>query len=488
LYGGNSADPGSPTELDGLWVWNGTTWAQLSPTGNNPSTRYGAMMCKAPGLSNTLMLWGGLGDTNQKVYLYDRVANTWTDLAAPATAPPVRRDGVLFYDEDRDVAVLYGGAPGDDFGTLVDDVWEWDGALWREKFSQVAKPLASARALASALNTTRKEVLLAPNVEDHKTWVYDLVGRLWSYTEANPEIENRRGMAVAFDPVGGDAIAFGGESSTTGVPVADMSRWSWSEEGIAPYVQGPGVLHGRLQPQLYETDSGYVYVFGLELEQLPEYLVDVGDELSIVQTFGWPGDTKLIRFDAKIRYDRRMPKYRKLEPGAGVVFTDDDLAAVGDGLEGVRLPEALFAEDDRDRLLAVSGATVSGGSNNALPATPHRVTEIISGQGQIGSWAGDTGTYPAGTTALVEHASANFVDEVAAAPVTLELLGAQWRLSLDADIDGGGYQTLCSVVEQAVNLDPDGFKRTSLAAHLSKVADGATVILRFRLTLEATTS
>lgn len=102
--------PGPGVELNDMWIFDGTTWLDVTPTtGALPPGRdwYGAAYDTARG---RFVLFGGrssalasnLGDT----WEFDGVA--WTQMT-PVNAPTARRWNAMAYDAAAGVTILFGG-------------------------------------------------------------------------------------------------------------------------------------------------------------------------------------------------------------------------------------------------------------------------------------------------------------------------------------------------------------------------------------------
>jgi hypothetical protein len=115
---------------DDTWRWDGASWSEVTPA-DGPGPRVNAPGVWHPGLDGILMVGGGTGQDDPfsaETWLWRD--DTWTDITG-AVEPSPRNAHALAYDEAREVVVLVGGIaePG---GSQVLDVWEFDGATWRE--------------------------------------------------------------------------------------------------------------------------------------------------------------------------------------------------------------------------------------------------------------------------------------------------------------------------------------------------------------------
>lgn len=124
LFGGDTFASGTTTPLNDTWVWNGTTWSQMSP-GASPSARQFPAIAY-DSASRKLVLLGGLtagfaalNDT----WTWD--GSTWTQ-QSPATSPPAMTRPAIAPDPSSGRIVLTGG-----FGSgSLNDNWTWTGTTW----------------------------------------------------------------------------------------------------------------------------------------------------------------------------------------------------------------------------------------------------------------------------------------------------------------------------------------------------------------------
>ncbi|RFS17266.1 PD40 domain-containing protein [Emticicia sp. C21] len=118
LYGGMN---------DGIWEFDGSSWVNIKPEGENPGERIAAGYCYDS--KRGMMIFSG-GMSNGK-----RVNDTWgwdgVKWHKLSTMAPMKRAmGYMVYDKKRDKVVLFGGRiswPIDE-----NDTWEWDGETWKK--------------------------------------------------------------------------------------------------------------------------------------------------------------------------------------------------------------------------------------------------------------------------------------------------------------------------------------------------------------------
>jgi hypothetical protein len=123
------------------WLWNGSQWDAAKPA-HSPSGRQGEGMAFVASPKQVILFGGfasGLG------YLNDTWLWNGTDWSSPtlSSVPPVRISPALFSGQH---AVLFGG--GGSRGPLG-DAWSWDGSQWTQISSSHVPPAREAAAGAS---------------------------------------------------------------------------------------------------------------------------------------------------------------------------------------------------------------------------------------------------------------------------------------------------------------------------------------------------
>lgn len=180
-----------------------------------------------------VVLFGGADERRVLADLWTWTGTEWRCLAAHG--PPPRTFPALAWDGAGERLVLFGGnavlfgSPGGGGETFLDDMWEWDGRRWQEISSRAPGPRAEAGA---AWDSRRRRVVMFGGYRQERTgrlrlgdtWEWD--GERWALvSETGPAARN--GAALAYDPVLGVTVLFGGNG-----PAADTWKWDgrrWSE-------------------------------------------------------------------------------------------------------------------------------------------------------------------------------------------------------------------------------------------------------------------
>ncbi len=119
LFGGYDA-----TQYFGdTWVYDlaANSWTEASPSGSAPPERTRASLVFAPN-NGGFILFGGVAGTTlfNDTWAYEPVANTWSELISPASAPAARDGQAMVYDAKTNRAILFGGSAGTSF---FNDTW-----------------------------------------------------------------------------------------------------------------------------------------------------------------------------------------------------------------------------------------------------------------------------------------------------------------------------------------------------------------------------
>ena len=201
------------------------SWSMLYPT-MAPPVRLEATFAMHETLGKAVLLWGyeaGVPATTAWVFS----GNTWS--LQSGIVPPYRTEPAIAFDAVRNEVVVFGGNnPGID---LRDDTWRWNGTQWTEAVVAVKPP---ARLSASmAFDRARGVTVLfggfgpgSPLVPLADTWEWNGLAWQQRFPSASPPA---RGQAtMAFDPVDGGVLLFGGIGSGLGSGTLFTDTWTWN--------------------------------------------------------------------------------------------------------------------------------------------------------------------------------------------------------------------------------------------------------------------
>ncbi|MGE3109013.1 MAG: kelch repeat-containing protein [Phycisphaerales bacterium] len=243
LFGGYGA---TNTAMGDLWEWDGSEWSLLNDSG--PLASDSALV--ADSVRQRLVLFSGWPSPG---LTWEWDGSAWAQVAD--AGPPPRINHAMAFDEARGEAVLFGGFSATDFGGYT-DTWAWNGTQWTRK------PLGPySFFVAMAFDAARNRTLTVSNLSSQgptETWEWD--GSQWHFATATGP-RARANAALAFNPVDGRALYFGGRvySFLDYFYFDDTWEWdgvSWSRLDIA----GPSERAGAAMA--YDADRGRFVLFG----------------------------------------------------------------------------------------------------------------------------------------------------------------------------------------------------------------------------------
>ncbi|MCA8949523.1 MAG: hypothetical protein KDE27_08465, partial [Planctomycetes bacterium] len=177
--------------------YDGVNWTQASPA-VSPPRRSQASLCTAPTLGGVL-LFGGTNFNNppgpngeivwNDTWVYDSLADTWTQLQPTGTLPTARAGASLLFDPNLGLYVLHGGYT-DNNGTIqpLSDTWTFDGTTWTDVSSTYGSPSGPRVRFASAEAPHGCQVLFGGSSAvfgtiNNETWMQGCTGttaRSWN--------------------------------------------------------------------------------------------------------------------------------------------------------------------------------------------------------------------------------------------------------------------------------------------------------------------
>jgi hypothetical protein len=234
---------GMSTKMYGdTWIFNESTqaWNQVT-CGRRavcPPARAFQAMAYDP-VRGLHVIFGGYAGTNSDVfwladtYTFNTATKTWTNMTG-STAPPAREGAAASYVPGVGI-VLYGGSTSQ---TVFNDMYVWSGTQWLPVTSTIAgDPTASVPSLYlpnMSWDPVRHVVIVAKGLRNtgwtpsEDTWFVTLVnsGGAWhaawalasgigcqSAASSPPDPVVHRGARMAFDPIAGVQVFFGGTST-----------------------------------------------------------------------------------------------------------------------------------------------------------------------------------------------------------------------------------------------------------------------------------
>lgn len=208
------------------WSWQGSSWRLLTEVG--PSPRTFPASASDPD-SGTGFLFGGnrvlFGtDASRDTFLADLWTwqdTRWTRQPSAGPAPAARAEAAMTYDTRRRRLVLFGGySRTNGVTTRFGDTWEWDGRRWSRASDRGPTPRNGA---AMAYDPVRGVSVLfggSDGAASGETWEWD--GADWTRSDV-PLADPRFNTVMWYDPATKRLMRFGGWY--------DGRRWGDTWEG-----------------------------------------------------------------------------------------------------------------------------------------------------------------------------------------------------------------------------------------------------------------
>lgn len=213
LFGGWGGDE---SYFADTWLYDpaANVWTELSPAGVVPSRRAFHQMVYDPDTGEVLLFGGSRNEEEflNDTWLYDPVANVWTELIPEDVVPPARMDHAMVYDPAGHRLIMFGGWSGD---TAFNDTWAYDPAANTWTDLDPAGDLPPARdSHAMVYDPDTGTIILFGGFTEEvmgDTWQYDPAANRWTELEpagATPAPRDRHRMV--YDPIRRQVLLFGG--------------------------------------------------------------------------------------------------------------------------------------------------------------------------------------------------------------------------------------------------------------------------------------
>lgn len=243
------------------WLWNGTTWSEVSFAAQVPWTA-GSAVTTYDSAQDRVIVLAYPGTDRDGLGVWAWINNNWIEqLPTQPGGPKANYPGVA-YDSKRELVMVFGGdAPGPD----SDATWEWNGTRWRMWRTSLPPPRWEQ---STTYDARRARVVMfggtgtGPANDD--TWEWD--GTTWSQRISAVAPPPRYAGAMAYDERRGVTVLFGGltpifDASRTMSLTAYYDTWEWNgstwQQRFPTTSPGPHACC-TLPEMTYDRKRGYV--------------------------------------------------------------------------------------------------------------------------------------------------------------------------------------------------------------------------------------
>jgi fructose-specific component phosphotransferase system IIB-like protein len=295
-FGGGTGFPGPC--INELWVithLNGVGgspgWTKMAPTGTLPPVREGHTAVYDPN-TNKMIVFGGT-DCNGNYYndlwiLSNADGSTatpsWAEVTPIGTPPSARSQATAIYDSVNNVMTLYAG--GTTSTNVLGDVWTLTNAngvtgtpTWTQISPTGTAPAARVGHSATYDSANNRMTIFGGGNNHGKVlndgWILTNANNIggapaWIQATFTDTAPNRESHEAMYDPVSGDMVIFGGDSSLPKTFTDDhvfvltnangLASGTWTQDGPAPRLHTSAV---------YDSVTDQMVVFGGETANGP---------------------------------------------------------------------------------------------------------------------------------------------------------------------------------------------------------------------------
>ncbi|HYK92659.1 MAG TPA: PKD domain-containing protein, partial [Thermoplasmata archaeon] len=202
------------------WLYSSAGWTNITPTGASPSPRnVNSKLVYDAGDGYDLLAGGANINVGSFTDTWKFESGKWTNITSKVTGSPPAYIGRGVYDPAAGVVVFYGGA-GSCTGPSV--TWTYRAGNWTDITTTAGSPTAAAGAGAITYDPIEKGVIFTGGYDNYcdvvnQTWVFR--NSAWTditNTTGGPNPPGRWEARMAFDPLLGGDLVFGGNEQYTG--------------------------------------------------------------------------------------------------------------------------------------------------------------------------------------------------------------------------------------------------------------------------------
>lgn len=298
--------------------WDGSKWETMAKTG--PEARYGHAMAYDR-KRKVVVLFGGKDKSDNYLNdLWTWDGKIWKQKTTAGSIPPACMGHSIAYDAGRRVVVVFGGLLKD--GTVSPYVWEWNGTVWKSygpyKFPGGPEPRYGQ---AMVYNASRKAVIIhggihASGAMSPSTWQWD--GKNWVLlNNTGPGL--RSWHAMAYDSDRNRTVLFGGwygGSSFNDTWELVGNGWMKTSSVSYPSRQNSSPPRRWGHSMAYHAKKEFVVLFGGSTSDDP--LAGLKSGFSDTWHYGVPEESRCY-FDLLVKLVKGSP--RKLNGGEEITLT-----------------------------------------------------------------------------------------------------------------------------------------------------------------------
>jgi cysteine-rich repeat protein len=210
-----------------LWEFKGKGWRKVNVAGAKPDSRTTTCIVYDPE-RRSVVLFGGQNSLMPLSDTWEFDGTGWSKLT-PLTTPPARGYHAMTYDNIRRQVIAFGGR--NLAGMSLNDVWALDR---QQGWKLIGNGFPGENGNNIAFDSRRDRFVVYEGGPLQRTWIFDSAG--WRAIDTPSVGQVRSAESVAYDPLRGTMIRFGGiddqngfNLATSAFAVFDNEQWIETE-------------------------------------------------------------------------------------------------------------------------------------------------------------------------------------------------------------------------------------------------------------------
>jgi hypothetical protein len=245
----------------------GLVWSQLATTGTTPLARFGHSATIDPP-RNRMLVFGGatpMAFANNDLWSLDLTSLAWTKLTPGGTLPPARNNHAAVYDAAHQRLVIHGGMISS--SVALSDTWVYD--LVANTWTQVAlgNPKPAARSGHWYVSDDARNRMVVGQGSEGNTfysdsWALDYAMLTWSMLPTTNNPAGRQSISGVLDTPRDRVVTFGGFNNTDGYSdqtwALDLGTLAWTQLSPVGEIPEKRISHAMV----YNPERAWAITWG----------------------------------------------------------------------------------------------------------------------------------------------------------------------------------------------------------------------------------
>jgi len=259
IFGGVQTDQFNNAAVQGMWTWDGATFAEKTPATMPPKRHNAGMVWDSA--RNEIVMFGGRDGSTLLNDTWTWDGTNWTN-KNPVTKPTGRWSFSMVFDAARSEAVVFGGGIG---SPVTNETWTWDGTNWTEESPATSPGVRFQQAMA--YDAANSEVVMfggrSGSTVSAETWIWN--GTNWSEQSPGNSPAGVIAATMVYDAGNSQVVLFGG-STTINDANAINQVFTWNGSDWTEYTDDFRPSSRYFAGGAYDTTDNLMYLVGGEFD------------------------------------------------------------------------------------------------------------------------------------------------------------------------------------------------------------------------------